>query len=79
MEDRTGTRISDAGLKCLSEMPKLFVLWLDDTDITDAGLGHFKGKSGGYAISARNTDVTGKSVQELKEASPNIVVKYGPE
>jgi len=75
----SGTRISDAGLKCLSEMPKLFSLWLDDTDISDAGLEHFKGESRIRAISARNTDVTRRSVSELKEASPNMVVRYGPE
>jgi hypothetical protein len=39
--DLSGTKVTDLGLKCLKVLPRLQVLTLDDTCVTDAGIEDF--------------------------------------
>ena len=49
-------------------------LFLDSTQITDAGLEHLRGLTQLRTVDLRNTQVTDKGVNELKKALPNCEI-----
>ena len=73
----SGTHITDDGLKHLSGLIKLEYLNLADTGVTDAGLQHLKGLAALKNLDLTGTKVTAAGVAMLKQAIPNVKVKWG--
>ncbi len=56
-------------------MPKLRTLWLDATQLTDAGLAQLKGLSTLKNLSLTKTKVTSSGVEALRKALPQVAVE----
>jgi hypothetical protein len=66
-----GTRVTDAGLQHVSQLPTLSELILDDTGITDKGLLHLRRLSGLDVVAWHDTRTTLTGITKLREALPN--------
>jgi hypothetical protein len=72
---RTGTKVTDDGLKELAQLKELTSLGLGETSITDKGLkeiAKFKGLTKLYLYSTKVTDA---AVTELQEVLPKCEIK----
>jgi len=50
-------------------------LWLDDTQVTDAGLANLEGLAGLEFLWLYDTQVTDAGVADLKKALPNVYIE----
>ena len=65
--DLGDTKITDAGLEHLRELPQLQSLNLSDTKITDAGLKHLQGLGNIRTLNLRSTAVTDAGLKHLQK------------
>jgi hypothetical protein len=72
----TDTAVSDVGLEQLTALPALTELGLAKTKITDAGLTYLMGLKNLKLLSVSKKGVTMAAVNQLKEALPNLEVKF---
>ena len=64
--DRSNTRITDAGIECLSELTKLRRLILGNIQVSDDGLKHLVGLTNLRELALRNTQITDTGLVHLK-------------
>ena len=67
-----GAQFTDGVLPILRDMPKLRVLVLDYSSVTDKGMATLKGLDRLAFVSVVGTKVTAKAAQELKQERPQI-------
>ena len=65
------TRVTDAGLRHVSQLPNLQVLGLAETAVTDRGLNLLQQLRAMQSVNLRRTRVTRQGIVELKTALPN--------
>lgn len=68
------SRVTDADLALLKELPALRTLDLSNTQITDQGLTHLKGLKQLQTVSLRGTKVTANGVRELQKSLPTTKI-----
>ncbi len=68
----TGTNVTDARLKHLSQLTSLQSLNLRNTQITDAGLENLKGLTGLRSLDLRGTQITDAGAKQLLVAVPEL-------
>ena len=61
-----GSKITDAGVAHLRNLPRLEALWLDGTCVTDVGLAHLKGLPTLKVLGLRGTGVTDAGLVHLE-------------
>jgi hypothetical protein len=69
-----GARITDAGVAELARLPKLEVLDLRDTDVTDAVFGHLRGAPRHLQLFVGGTRVTQRGIQRFRSQRPDVYV-----
>ena len=67
----------DRDLSCLKKFANLQTLYLDGTQITDAGLLHLKDLTKLKTLWLSGTHATDHGIAELRRALPNLTI-YGP-
>jgi hypothetical protein len=72
----TDTAVSDAGLEHLASLPALTELGLAKTKITDAGLKNLIGLKNLKVLAVPKKGVTMSAVNQIKEALPELEVKF---
>ena len=70
----SGVPITDAGLRSLSDLPKLRAIGFRDLSISDAGLVHFRDMDSLTRLVLIRTNVTAAGVHELQKALPNCEI-----
>lgn len=70
------TNTSNDDLEHLKALPRLRILDLRDTQITDVGLKHLCELRGLKFLWIHNTQVTPEGVKELREALPDCEIEY---
>ena len=68
------TRVTDPGLRHLSGLSELEVLWLDGTRVTDTGLHELTGLTKLQAVIVNEGKVTDKGAKQLRQALPHCYV-----
>lgn len=68
------TRITDAGLERIQDMPYLNELQLYGTSISDAGLKSLSGLTGLQQLSLERTRITDKGIEILRDSAPGLTV-----
>lgn len=66
-----GTRVTDAGMQHLSQLPALNELILRETDVTDEGLVHLYGLSNLKHVALEDSRTTWRGITKLREVLPN--------
>src|SRR5262249_45395138 len=64
------SRVTDAGLEQLKELPDLWELSLSHTSITDAGLLHLHSMKSLRGMSLQSTRITQEGLKKLRAALP---------
>jgi len=75
--DLSGTQFSDDSFSFLAALPKLNILYLHDTNLTDAGLKQFHDMDCVYLISLSDTEVTDAGIDSFKEQFPDAIIFNG--
>lgn len=70
------TRITDAGLAHLADLPKLEALTLDGNDITDEGGVHLQKLSGLIELSIADTLISNDGIDALRKALPDDPIHW---
>jgi hypothetical protein len=65
-----GTKVTDADLKHLKDLPQIRLLGLGKTQITDAGLANLKGLSQLQWLHLQNTQITDAGLEQLRNLTP---------
>ena len=68
----TDTKITDAGLRHLTGMPRLYNLWLRGTQVTDTGLEALHETKSLEWVIVNETPVTARGINALKKALPKL-------
>ena len=71
------TKITDAGLKSVAELPRLYLLEVSGTAVTDAGIAQLGGMERLKVLRFRNTAVTDKGMASLGGLKTLIIMSVG--
>ena len=69
------SRITDDGLRYVTHFPKLIMLNLEGTDVSDVGLIHLQRLKTLRVLLLRDTGVTDEGAAELMRALPGLVIE----
>jgi hypothetical protein len=68
----------DDDLKLVAAVPDVAVLYLDNNQVTVAGLAHLRNLPGLKEVTLRKSQVTQAAVDEFKKARPGVFVTWDP-
>src|SRR5262245_48341954 len=68
----------DDDLKLLAALPDVSVLYLDNNQVSDAGLAHLRNLPGLKEVTLRKSLVTEAAVNDFKKARPGVFVTWDP-
>ncbi|MCC7424028.1 MAG: protein kinase [Planctomycetaceae bacterium] len=74
----SGTGITDAATRVLSECRQLTALDLDSTAITDASVGPLSQLRNATRINLRRTHLTADGIESLRRALPDCLIEWSP-
>ena len=70
------TAVGDDDLSLVKDFDRLKRLWLQRTQVTDAGLPHLERLTSLRELDLRDSRVTDEGVKKLQRALPNCEIKY---
>jgi hypothetical protein len=75
----TGTKVTDAGLKHVAQLPGLKSLTLGESAISEAGLAHLSALSSLQTLYLSALPVSDEGIKALQKAVPGLrIVRYPP-